>query len=118
MLATLAPEGWPQVSAGTGAQGPRWYDGTWLPLAAPWQPAWRRGLVVRRSLSDPTALTAYVVFAPPATTLETIVPVAGSRWTVEQCCEEAKGEVGLDHYTVRRWTGWYRPITLALGAYA
>src|SRR5262245_39044831 len=97
MLATLAPEGWPRVSAGTGAQGPRWYDGTWLHRAAPWQPAWRRGLVVCRSLSDPTALTAYGVFAPPATTLETVVPVAGSRWPIERCFAEAKGEGGLEH---------------------
>ena len=118
ILATLAPEGWPRLSAGDGAKGPRWYDWTWFPLAAPWQPAWRRWLLVRRSLRDPTALTAYVVFAPQATTLETVVPVAGSRWTVERCFEEAKGEVGLDHYEVRSWTGWYRHITLAMWAYA
>ena len=69
-------------------------------------------------LSDPTELTAYVVFAPQETALETVVPVAGSRWTIERCFEEAKGEVGLDHYEVRSWTGWYRHITLAMWAYA
>jgi SRSO17 transposase len=118
ILATLATEGWHRMSAGDGTKGPRWYDWMWLPLAAPWQPDWRRWLLVRRSLSAPTALTAYVVFAPQATTLATIVPVAGSRWTVERCFEEAKGEVGLDHYEVRSWTGWYRHITLAMWAYA
>jgi SRSO17 transposase len=25
-----------------------------------------------------------------------------------------QGEVGLDHYEVRKWPGWYRHITLAL----
>ena len=50
--------------------------------------------------------------------METVVPVAGSRWTIERCFEEAKGEVGLDHYEVRSWTGWYRHITLAMWAYA
>jgi len=30
----------------------------------------------------------------------------------------AKGEVGLDHYEVRSWHGWYRHITLALVAHA
>jgi SRSO17 transposase len=118
ILATLATEDWYRLSAGDGAKGPRWYDWTWLPLAVPVQPAWRRWLLVRRSLSDPTDLTAYVVFAPQATALETLVPVAGSRWTIEQCFEEAKGEVGLDHYEVRSWTGWYRHITLAMWAYA
>lgn len=118
ILATVPPEGWHRVSAGDGAKGPRWYDWTWLPLAAPWQPGWRRWLLVRRSLSDPTELTAYVVFAPQETTLAIVVAVAGSRWAVEQCFEEAKGEVGLDHYEVRSWTGWYRHITLAMWAYA
>jgi SRSO17 transposase len=56
--------------------------------------------LVRRSLSDPTELTAYVVFAPHAAVLATMVQVAGSRWTVERCFEEAKGEVGLDQYEV------------------
>ena len=37
---------------------------------------------------------------------------------MEQCFEEAKGEVGLDQYEVRSWTGWYRHITLAMWAYA
>jgi SRSO17 transposase len=81
-------------------------------------PAWRRWLLVRRSLRDPTDLTAYVVFAPHESSLEAMVRVAGSRWTVESCFEEAKGEVGLDHYEVRSWTGWYRHITLAMWAYA
>jgi SRSO17 transposase len=118
ILATLATEGWYRLRAGDGAKGPRWYDWTWLPLAPPVQPTWRRWLLVRRSLSDSTDLTAYVVFAPQATALETLVSVAGSRWTIEQCFEEAKGEVGLDHYEVRSWTGWYRHITLAMWAYA
>ena len=44
--------------------------------------------------------------------------VAGARWTIEQLFEAAKGEVGLDHYEVRSWTGWYRHITLAMWALA
>ena len=118
ILATLAAEGWCRLSAGDGAKGPRWYDWRWLPLAAPLQPHWRRWLLVRRSLSDPTELTAYVVFAPQTAALATVVHVAGTRWTIERCFEEAKGEVGLDQYEVRRWTGWYRHITLAMWAYA
>ena len=47
-----------------------------------------------------------------------MVQVAGSRWTIEWSFEEAKGEVGLDDYEVRSWTGWYRHITLAMWAYA
>jgi SRSO17 transposase len=118
LLASLPAEGWTRLSAGDGTKGPRWYDWRWLPLAAPLEPGWGRWLLVRRSLSTPTELTAYVVFAPQATTLEDVVRVAGSRWTVESGFEEAKGEVGLDHYEVRSWTGWYRHITLAMWALA
>src|SRR5712692_356684 len=38
--------------------------------------------------------------------------------TIERCFEEAKGDVGLDQYEVRSWTGWYRHITLVMWAYA
>jgi SRSO17 transposase len=41
-----------------------------------------------------------------------------SAWQIEQGFEQAKGEVGLDHYEVRKWPGWYRHITLALLAHA
>jgi SRSO17 transposase len=37
---------------------------------------------------------------------------------IEESFQTAKGEVGLDHYEVRRWPGWYRHITLALLAHA
>jgi hypothetical protein len=37
---------------------------------------------------------------------------------MERSCEEAQGEGGRAHDEVRSWTGWYRPITLAMGAYA
>lgn len=118
VLAALPAEGWTRCSAGAGTKGPRWYDWYWRPLAAPMQPEWRRWLVVRRSVSDPTDLTAFVVFAPWTTPLAEGVPVAGTRWTIESCFEAAKGEVGLDHYEVRSWTGWYRHITLAMWALA
>jgi SRSO17 transposase len=87
-------------------------------LAALLEPDWRRWLLVRRRVSNPTDLTASVVFAHQATTLEAVVPVAGTRWTVASCFEAAKGEVGLDAYEGRSWTGWYRHITLAMWALA
>lgn len=118
LLATLPADGWRRLSAGVGAKGPRLSDWYWLPLAAPMQAQWRRWLLVRRSLSDPTELTAYVVFAPHQTAIDTAVAVAGSRWTIESCFEATKGEVGLDQYEVRSWTGWYRHIILAMWAYA
>jgi SRSO17 transposase len=118
LLAVLPEEDWTRLSAGDGTKGPRWYDWQWLPLAEPVDPTWRRWLLVRRSVSAPVELQAYVVFAPQHTTLAEVVRVAGTRWTIESCFEAAKSEVGLDHYEVRSWTGWYRHITLAMWALA
>jgi SRSO17 transposase len=118
LLAALSEAGWTRLSAGEGPKGLRWYDWRWLPVAEPLEPDWRRWLLVRRRVSAPTDLTASVVFAPQETTLEAVVRVAGSRWTIEQLFEAAKGEVGLDHYEVRSWTGWYRHMTLAMWALA
>lgn len=118
LLAALLEEGWTRLSAGNGSKGPRWYDWRWVPLAEPMDPAWRRWLLVRRGLGTPPELSAYVVFAAQATTLEEVVRVAGTRWTIESGFEAAKSEVGLDQYEVRSWTGWYRHITLVMWALA
>lgn len=50
--------------------------------------------------------------------MPTLGAVAGQRWRIEQSFELAKGEVGLDHYEVRRGDGWYRHMTLAMFALA
>jgi SRSO17 transposase len=63
-------------------------------------------------------LAFYACSGPAETSLLGLVRVAGTRWTVEEGFQQAKTEVGLDHYEVRRWPGWYRHITLALLAHA
>jgi hypothetical protein len=75
-------------------------------------------LLVRRNSQDPNELAYYVAFAPANTSLATLARVAGMRWTVEECFEVAKQEVGLADYEVRSWHGWYRHITLAMLALA
>jgi SRSO17 transposase len=110
--------GWVRRSAGDGAKGPRVYDWARVeirPLKEPGKGYW---LLVRRSIAKPGELAYYVCFGPVDTTLEELVRVAGTRWTIEECFEEAKGEVGLDQYEVRKWDGWYRHITLAMLAHA
>jgi SRSO17 transposase len=75
-------------------------------------------LLARRSQAAPDKLAYYLAYAPPKTSLETLVQVASTRYTVEQCIEEAKGETGLDEYEVRFWHSWYRHITLSMMAHA
>lgn len=116
LASTVPAQGWITLSAGDGAKGPRLYDWARLPLLS-WQMAGERWLLLRRSRSD-GKLAYYVCYVPPDTDLQTMVRVAGTRWTVEECFEAAKGEVGLDQYEVRSWHGWYRHITLAMIAHA
>src|SRR5258708_8863414 len=57
-------------------------------------------LLARRSQAAPDKLAYYLAYAPPKTSLQPLVRVASTRYTVEQCFEEAKGETGLDRYEV------------------
>ena len=121
LLAALLPaEAWVPLSAGEGSQGPRLYEWAWLhlPYEREGSEGWASWLLIRRSLCDPSERAYYRAWGPASTPLTTLVRVAGSRWTVEEGFEQAKGGVGLDQYEVRNWTAWYRFITLALLAYA
>jgi SRSO17 transposase len=110
--------GWVRWSAGEGSQGPRRYDWAWMRLPYTSAPGMAHWLLIRRSLSLPEEYAYYRVYGPEATALPELVAVAGQRWPIEAAFEEAKGEVGLDHYEVRLWLAWYRHITLALLAHA
>src|SRR5215471_18817715 len=108
---------WQRLSAGSGSKGPRWFD--WAALRLPGaERVWQRWLLLRRQVDKPNELAYYRVFAPAPTSLAAMVKVAGRRWAVEECFETAKGEVGLDQYEVRSWSGWHRHITLTLLAHA
>ena len=114
----IPEDGWRRLSAGEGAKGPRLYDWAYVASGGDAAPGFRRGLLVRRSLADPTQLTFHLTHAPEGTTTAELVRVAGARWSIESLFEQAKGEVGLDQYEVRSWVGWHRHITLSMFALA
>ncbi len=114
---TLQNEDWHRLSCGNGSKGPRLYDWANVALNTP-HDQWQRSLLIRRSIGKPDELAYYLVFSPKNTPLDEIVRVAGTRWTIEECFEGAKGQVGLDQYEVRKWQSWYRHITLCLFAFA
>jgi SRSO17 transposase len=117
----LSREQWQRICVGEGSKGPRDFDWACVELDMPDKPGWQKWLLVRRSRleGEKPAERAYVlVFAPSGTTLAQMAKAIGTRWTVEQCFEEGKGEVGLDHYEVRSWQGWYRHVTLCMLAHA
>lgn len=118
VVAELPGRDWVRKSAGAGSQGPRLYDWQLVELSTFPHPKWRRGLLVQRSIKDPSEIKVHRCFYPTGTELSTLVEVAGCRWTIETDIEEAKGEVGLDHYEVRSWGGWYRHTSMAILAHA
>ena len=118
LVEEVPTDGWHRLSAGDGAKGPRLYDWAYAAYGSDAAPGWEKGLLIRRSLSEPDTMTFYLTLAPDGTALADLVRVAGTRWTIEACFAAAKGEVGLDQYEVRSWHGWYRHITLAMLAHA
>jgi SRSO17 transposase len=120
-LAADAPDpAWKRLSAGDGSKGPRVYDWAMatLPRIDGLAPAFERWLLIRRSITDPTELAFYLAYGPIGTPIDELVRVAGARWAIEECFQQAKTETGLDHYQVRRYDAWYRHITLAMLAHA
>ncbi len=109
---------WQRLSAGEGSKGPRIYDWGLVSIRSGSEPDQSDWLLVRRSIADPGDLAYYACFSPAAATLAELVRVAGHRWIIEDAFKEAKQEAGLDEYEVRRWTGWYRHITLTLLVHA
>lgn len=118
LLAEVPADGWHRLSCGAGSKGPRVYDWARLRTAAPEPDECTRWLLIRRSVSDPSDVAYFACGGPPATTLDDLVRVAGTRWSIEDLFELAKGDCGLDEYEVRGWVGWHRHVTLSLWALA
>jgi SRSO17 transposase len=110
-FAAVDETAWQRRSCGDGAKGRRWYDWAWIGLG---EQEW---MLARRSISDPTDLAFYRCRATRPVGLPELVRVAGSRWSVEECFQATKNEVGLDHYQVRKHIAWYRHVTLAMVAH-
>jgi SRSO17 transposase len=70
-------------------------------------------LIIRRNLANPAVLKFYFSNAPATTPLLEFVRLSGMRWPIEIIFEEAKGEVGFDHYEMRSWLGWHHHMLLA-----
>src|SRR5271166_310967 len=74
-------------------------------------------LIVARDVLNPNELKFFVSNAPPQTPLDTMLLVAFSRWRVERCFEDQKGEVGLDHYEGSRYIGLKRHLAISAVSY-
>jgi SRSO17 transposase len=108
---------WQRLSMSQGTKGPRLFDWVCVPILHQWENDGRHWLLIRRSLTDPTQKAYYFVFAPKGTTLQEMVEAIGAGFHIEEDFETAK-DMGLDHYEIRSWIGWYRHATLVMLAYA
>ncbi len=115
--ARLTAEAWVSIAAGEGAQGERVHDWACLPLSARCANGMCRWLLVRRDPDDPEAHAYWLAHGPMQTTITELVQVCDTRWQIEECFAQAKGEVGMDHYEVRTWEAWHRFVTLCLLAH-
>ena len=89
----------------------------YVPILHRWEDDGQHFLLIRRSIADPQQMRYYFVFAPQGTTLQEMVQAIGARWHIEEDFEQAK-DMGLDHYEVRSFLGWYRHVTLVMLAAA
>jgi len=115
LAARLPRSAWQLYSAGEGAKGHRCYD--WALTSIEPRRRGHRWLLIRRHRRT-GELAFYRCYAPQHVPLATLVKIAGRRWTVEEDFQAGKGLAGLDEHQVRRWTSWYRWVTLAMLAAA
>ncbi len=99
---------WYRRKVSEGTKGPIEYEFTRMRIilakdGLPWKDVW---LIIKRSLGDKPEYSYYISNAPLGTRLKTFVWLSGVRWAIEQCFEETKTELGMDHYEVRKLPGW------------
>ncbi|MGW4370949.1 IS701 family transposase [Nocardia takedensis] len=118
LVAALPARAWQRISAGAGAHGPRDYDWARVRIRPWWASGRGHWLLARRSITNPEQIAYYVCYGPRRSTIADLAWIAGSRWRIEECFQQAKNEAGLDHYQVRSWRAWYAHITLSMLALA
>lgn len=114
LVQKIQKQDWVQAMIKEGSQGPIVCDFAFLRVtesraALPAAELW---LIIRRNLDDPTEIKYYFSNAPVSTPLQEFVRISGMRWPIESIFEEAKGEVGMDHYEMRSWIGWHHHMLL------
>jgi len=110
---------WYRRKVSEGSKGPIEYEFTkrrvvlshhGLPKKTVW-------LVIRRTLNKDPEYSFYISNAPLSTRLKTFVWLSGLRWSIEQCFEETKTELGMDQYEVRKFPGWNHHILTCMLAH-
>jgi len=114
LVKKIQKQDWVRAMIKEGSKGPVVCDFAFLRVteARGGLPAGELWLIIRRNLDDPTEVKYFFSNAPVSTPLSEFVRISGMRWPIETIFEEAKGEVGMDHYEMRSWVGWHHHMLL------
>jgi SRSO17 transposase len=110
---------WYRRKVSEGTKGPIEYEFTKrrVILAKDGLPDKTVWLLIRRTIEKCPQYSFFISNAPSSTRLKTLVWLSGLRWSIEQCFEEAKTELGMDHYEVRKFPGWHHHILTCMLAH-
>lgn len=116
----LRDQSWKRYRVKDGHKGPMIWEVKHLrfsPVGADGLPGEPLHLVVARDVLNPDEMKFFVGGAPTATPGQVMLLAAFSRWRVERCFEDQKGEIGLDQYEGRRYRGLKRHLILSCVSY-
>jgi SRSO17 transposase len=119
-IAARLPAGaWRRFTIKEGSKGPIAADFACVRVtrARRGRPGLAGWLILRRSLGEKQEVKYFLSNAPASCLPTTLVRVSGLRWPVETAIEEAKGELGMDHYETRTWRGWHHHMPQTLLAH-
>ena len=116
---SLPASSWYRRKVSEGTKGPIVYEFarqrvTLCKDGLPERPVW---LVIKRTWGAEPSFSYYISNAPASTPLRTFVWLSGLRWAIEQCFEESKTELGMDHYEVRKYAGWHHHVLTTMLAH-
>ena len=96
------------VHLGESAKGPLWAKVACCRVYRPddEKPLW---LFVRKN--EDGAIKYALSNAPADTRFKTLCQVSLMRWPIEQCFQEGKSQLGMNHYEHRSWPAWHRHMT-------
>ncbi len=110
---------WYRRKVSEGTKGPIVYEYTrrQVILSAAGLPQKTVWLLIRRTLDDEPQYSFFISNASTSARLKTLVWLSGLRWAIEQCFEETKSELGMDHYEVRKYPGWHHHMLTCMLAH-
>jgi SRSO17 transposase len=119
LAARLPASSWYRRKVSEGTKGPIEYEFarqrvTLCKDGLPDRTVW---LVIKRTLGADPVYSYAISNAPASAPLRTFVWLSGVRWAIEQCFEEGKTELGLDHYEVRKYPGWHHHMLTTMLAH-